>query len=93
MNSTASATRYSPLGLSFDKEIAPEETTVHGAQALSVPGCRLGSRIRVLEGVLWITQEGDKNDYLVSAGDVFVCTRAGRVVVESLAAVSRFVAV
>lgn len=91
MNLTASATRDSLLGLSFNKEIAPEEMIVRGAQAMSVPGCGVGSRIGVLEGVLWITQEGDGNDYLVGAGDTFVCTRSGRVVVESLAACSRFV--
>jgi hypothetical protein len=87
---TASATQCSPLGLSFDKEIA-SEMIVRGAEARSVPGCQLGSRMRVLEGVLWITQEGDANDYLVGAGETFVCTRAGRVVVESLAGDSRFV--
>jgi hypothetical protein len=90
---TASATEGRPLGLSFDKETAPEETIVRDTEAMSVPECQPGSRIRVLDGVLWITQEGDVNDYLVSAGETFVCTRPGRVVVESLDARSRFVVV
>lgn len=88
---TSSATQYRPLALSFDKEIAPEEMIVRSAEVVSVPECGVGSRIRVLNGVLWITQEGDVNDYLVGTGDTFVCTRTGRVVVESLTAPSRIV--
>ena len=91
MNLIASAIRCSPLELAFDKETTPEEMIVRGAQTRSLPGCGLGTRMHVLEGLLWITQEGDVEDYVVGADDTFVCTRVGRVVVESLEGVSRFV--
>ena len=91
MNFTATATRLDPLQLPIEKKAAPEEMTVRAGQALSLRGCQLGACIRVLAGMLWITQEGDANDYLVRAEDVFVTTRRGRVVVESLDEVGRFV--
>lgn len=48
-----------------------------------------GTRIRVLEGVLWITEAGDRRDHVVSTGEVFVSSRAGRIVAESLPARTR----
>ena len=88
---TASAIRCSPLELPIDKGTTPEEVIVRRARVRSLPACRPGARVRVLEGMLWITQEGDAVDYVVSSREEFVCTRAGRVVVESLAGTSRFV--
>ncbi len=43
-----------------------------------------GLRLRVLEGVVWITQTGDRADHLLAAGEVFRTTRPGRIVAESL---------
>jgi|GEM_PF-697816 len=42
-----------------------------------------GARIAVQAGCVWLTQAGDSNDYFVSAGEVHVVTRPGRVVIES----------
>lgn len=49
----------------------------------SSPG-RGGIRLRVLQGVAWITQTGDRLDYVRRAGESFVTAAAGRIVVESL---------
>jgi hypothetical protein len=43
-----------------------------------------GARIAVQAGCVWLTQAGDGNDYFVSAGEVHVVSRNGRVVIESL---------
>jgi len=61
------------------------------AEAISVSRDRSGQAIRALTGTLWITQEGDREDYIVEAPGVFIPTRTGRVVVESLTPAARFV--
>lgn len=45
---------------------------------------RSGSEIRCLEGMLWITQEGDVRDYILKAGDSFRTDRKGKVVLQAL---------
>lgn len=40
--------------------------------------------INVLHGRVWITLEGDRADHLLGAGDVFVPSSPGRVVLEAL---------
>jgi len=42
-----------------------------------------GLVVRVREGSLWITQEGDSEDHLVRAGERFVADRTGRLVVSA----------
>jgi len=36
------------------------------------------------QGALWITQEGDPNDYLLRAGEVFLITQPGLVLIEAM---------
>lgn len=36
-----------------------------------------GERVRCLRGTLWITQEGDREDHIVSAGEDFTVNRDG----------------
>jgi Protein of unknown function (DUF2917) len=43
-----------------------------------------GTSIRCAEGLLWVTQEGDHNDYVVSATDVLPIDRNGRTVVHAM---------
>ena len=43
-----------------------------------------GARIAVKAGCVWLTQSGDGNDYFVSAGELHVITRPGRVAIDSL---------
>ena len=68
-----------------------EETWHHLNGTMSLDARRPGTRLQVFEGLLWVTQEGDAEDYLIGAGESFVATRPGRLVVQSLAAKSRFV--
>ena len=36
------------------------------------------------EGTVWITQEHDVRDYVLTSGDVFLITQPGRVLIEAL---------
>lgn len=47
-------------------------------------GIHPGDAILVTQGILWVTQEGDPNDYVLSAGERFIANRRGSVVVEAL---------
>ena len=47
-------------------------------------GIDRGDAILVTQGVLWVTQEGDPQDYVLSEGERFVANRHGSVVVEAL---------
>jgi hypothetical protein len=47
-------------------------------------GIDRGDAILVTQGVLWVTQEGDPQDYIVKEGERFVANRHGSVVVEAL---------
>jgi hypothetical protein len=43
-----------------------------------------GDAILVTQGILWVTQEGDLQDYIVKEGERFVANRHGSLVVEAL---------
>jgi hypothetical protein len=56
-----------------------------GAQDIErLAGIDRGDAILVTQGILWVTQEGDPQDYVLSAGERFVANRHGAVVVEAL---------
>lgn len=61
--------------------VALNKGRVHAVDA----GRRRRDVIRCLEGRLWLTLEGDLQDHLVRAGEVFIAPRAGRVLVSALA--------
>ena len=42
-----------------------------------------GNVIRCLSGSLWVTQEGDARDHVLSAGEEFVIESAGVIVVQA----------
>jgi hypothetical protein len=42
-----------------------------------------GALVRCLEGLVWITQDGDRADHVVSAGDSFRVDRDGSVIVQA----------
>ena len=46
-------------------------------------GIRIGDTIICTNGVLWVTQEGDQEDYLLKQGQKFVANRLGLVLVQA----------
>lgn len=57
-------------------------------QAVSITAHR-GTEVRVLQGELWITQEGDGQDHIVPAGTRFCSGHNGVIVVSTLGRTSR----
>jgi hypothetical protein len=51
-------------------------------EAVTLPGIR-GATLRVTQGTLWLTQEGDPHDVVLRTGDNFVVESDGATVVEA----------
>ena len=45
---------------------------------------RAARRLRCVDGLIWVTQEGNAADTILSAGDRFVPAPHGRIVVQAL---------
>ena len=43
-----------------------------------------GTRIVARSGIVWVTEEGDRDDHIVAAGETLVVTHAGRTLVQAL---------
>lgn len=50
----------------------------------SLDGHVTGTSIACVVGFVWVTQEGDANDYVLGPGEAFVAKRDGLIVVEAL---------
>jgi len=53
------------------------------ANTLTLDSAR-GALVRCLEGGLWITQHGDRNDHVIAAGGAFLVDRDGAVVLQAI---------
>ncbi|HEX2649453.1 MAG TPA: DUF2917 domain-containing protein [Burkholderiales bacterium] len=51
-----------------------------------------GRHLSVIEGAIWVTQDGDLRDLVVEAGSEFVFDRPGLAVVQSLGGAARIAA-
>ena len=60
-------------------ELVLEKLSVH-----HLDGDSRGTEIYCLQGILWVTQQGDGQDYILGSGDRFVVSRSGRVVIEAV---------
>jgi quercetin dioxygenase-like cupin family protein len=43
-----------------------------------------GAKIACLEGVLWITQQDDRNDFVLEAGESLILEKEGEALVQAL---------
>lgn len=62
---------------------APQLRDLADGDTLSVAG-RSGTIVKSLKGRLWVTQEGDLNDYVVPPGGRFCAAGNGNIVVSAL---------
>ena len=53
-------------------------------ELVGLDGAR-GTTLRVTRGTLWLTQEGDRRDIVLTAGDAFTIERGGMTIVEAQA--------
>ena len=60
------------------------EITLPKHKMWKIEGDRRGDVISCVSGNLWITQEGDRKDYVVENGRNFWVTKPGTVVVQAL---------
>lgn len=53
-------------------------------QGWGVKGKRGRQTLYCLEGIVWVTQQGDMRDYLLKEGDAFVVSRPGLVMARAM---------
>jgi DUF2917 family protein len=71
-----------------DYKARPKHIDLEAQKAVTVIAHR-GTEVRVSGGPVWITQEGDGKDYIVSAGTRFCTGQKGSIVVSALSEASR----
>lgn len=69
----------------FSNLNSPEtEVDLDAGQGWGVQGKRRQQTLFCLQGSIWVTQEGDIRDYVLNAGDAFLITLPGLVMVRAL---------
>ena len=63
--------------------LPPPDIFLNKGQVWRVDGDLRGECIQCEKGELWITQQGDLNDYFIKAGERFWVIRPGLVLVEA----------
>jgi hypothetical protein len=67
------------------QERQPQPVRCLSAQEIErLDGMQLGDTIVCTNGVLWVTQEGDLEDYLLRKGEKFAAHRLGLVLIQAL---------
>ena len=67
---------------SYGRELRTVSLGRREVLVLSDAACQL--QILCGAGVLWITQDGDPEDYILERGERFTVTRPGRVVIQGM---------
>ncbi|HZA96387.1 MAG TPA: DUF2917 domain-containing protein [Burkholderiaceae bacterium] len=67
----------------MDTSLAKSITKLARGEILRVDNA-LGQSIAVVQGMLWITQEGDRRDIFLSDGDSFVFSRRGTALAQAV---------
>lgn len=70
--------------LPFRDERPQAERCLSAQEIERLAGIRKGDTIVCTNGVLWVTQEGDPEDYMLKNGEKFVANRQGVVLVQAL---------
>lgn len=71
-----------------DYKLHPRHIELAPREIVTVRAHR-GTEVRVSSGPVWITQEGDREDYIVVAGTRFCSGSGGNIVVSALGEASR----
>ena len=61
----------------FEMRLDPREVR-------KLDGNQYGTQILSINSVLWVTQDGDPEDYILCPGDRFTVTRPGPVVIQGM---------
>lgn len=67
----------------MDRHLASNLAILEARGMLILPDPR-GHRIDCIDGTLWITQDRDRRDVLLTDGETFVFDRPGRAIVQAL---------
>jgi hypothetical protein len=70
--------------VTFDYSDGNRERSLTAQEAERLAGVAQGDAIISTCGVVWVTQEGDPDDYMLRKGERFVAHRHGTVVVQAL---------
>lgn len=72
-------------GAGAEARTTPMRMVLLPQATMSMDGRHDGFVLYCHEGRLWLTQQGDPTDHILSAGDSFVVRGEGRLVLEALA--------
>jgi hypothetical protein len=70
-------------GTEMDSDLSPAITKLATGEILRIDDA-LGNSIVLVQGMVWITQEGDPRDVFLSDGESFVFDRAGIALVQAI---------
>ena len=60
------------------------EVALEPDEVFILKGDQRGGRLAALHGNLWVTQQGDLEDFVLRPGERFTVTRRGKVVVQAM---------
>jgi hypothetical protein len=75
---------FRPARAITKSENAQAEEAVRAGKVWSADGDNCWRAILCREGVVWITQDQDVQDYVITAGEMFLISQPGKVVAQAL---------